>query len=155
MTALAEADAGYGVALGGMTLTPTAGLRWLRVDSGSYTETGSSENLSVAAASQDQVETSLGAKIAYPVDTPVGRVIPEVKAAWLHDLINGNVATTAQLGGASFATDTALPTADGAEIGAGLTLAATDTLSVRAEYDGQFRQDYSEHTGMIEVRTRF
>lgn len=43
----------------------------------------------------------------------------------------------------------------GLEIGAGFSVEVNDRLEAEFGYEGQFRQDYQNHTGMINAKYRF
>ena len=146
-------DGGYAVAMNGFTLTPTASLKWLRLAASGYSESGAGFfDLAVGHALQDQVESGLGVKLDTTIDTSIGALVPQMKAVWLHDFVNGAIATDAVLSGTSFATTALRPSADGAALGAGLSLVQAGNMSVRLWYDGEFRGGYTAHTGEIQVR---
>jgi uncharacterized protein with beta-barrel porin domain len=80
---------------------------------------------------------------------------PEVKLAWVHDLRNSPIPTDAILGGVNFSTTTPRVAPDGAQTGFALTLQKTDTLALRFEYDGDWRDGFSSNTGMIRAAWDF
>ncbi len=146
-------DGGYAIALNGFTLTPTASLKWLRLAASGYSESGAGFfDLAVGHTLQDQVESGLGVKLDTTIDTSIGVLVPQMKAVWLHDFVNGAIATDAVLSGTSFATTALRPGADGAALGAGLSLVQAGNASVLVWYDGEFRGGYTAHTGEIQVR---
>jgi uncharacterized protein with beta-barrel porin domain len=146
-------DGGYAIALNGFTLTPTASLKWLRLAAYGYSESGAGFfDLAVGHTLQDQVQSGLGVKLDTTIDTSIGVLVPQMKAVWLHDFVNGAIATDAVLSGSSFATTALRPGADGAALGAGLSLVEAGNSSVRLWYNGEFRGGYTAHTGEIQVR---
>lgn len=144
------ADGGYDFDLApGLTLTPQASLRWLRLTADGYSEAGVG-GLVVGSVTADQVQSGLGAKLAMAVDTRFGLVVPEFRATWLHDFGDDYGETSASLGGLSFTTRSARITANGIQIGTGVTFYQTDATSLLLEYDGEFRDDYTAHGGMLQ-----
>lgn len=145
------ADGSYDFNLApGVTLSPQASLRWLRLATGSYSETGFGA-LTVGSVIADQVQSGLGAKLAWTIDTRFGVVAPEIRAAWLHDFLDDPGETNAVLGGLSFTTTSARISANGIRVGTGLTFYHSDATSLRLEYDGEFRDDYTAHGGMLQL----
>jgi uncharacterized protein with beta-barrel porin domain len=146
-------DAGYRVPLAwDVSLTPTVSLRWLRLATGGYSETGTgTDGLTIASLSADQVESGLGAKLAWTTETALGVVVPEISASWLHDFISSPDDTNAILGGISFKTSSARISANAIRIGAGLSLYGRDGISLSVGYNGQFRSDYAAHGGMLQL----
>jgi uncharacterized protein with beta-barrel porin domain len=45
--------------------------------------------------------------------------------------------------------------ADGARLGVAANLVRSDSLSFRAEYDGELRAGYQSHTGVLKVLWQF
>jgi outer membrane autotransporter protein len=87
--------------------------------------------------------------------TEWGSLTPEFKAAWVHDLSNTPISTSATLGGVAFTTETPRVAADGAQITMAATLQATDALSLRAEYDGDLRSAYQSQSGLVKFEWSF
>jgi outer membrane autotransporter protein len=104
--------------------------------------------LTVGSVTADQVQSGLGAKLAWAIDTRFGL---EFRAAWLHDFINGAGETNAVLGGLSFTTTSARISPNGIRIGTGLTFYQSDATSLRLEYGGEFRDDYTAHGGSLQL----
>jgi len=156
---LAGAQAGYDFPIAGPgdpTVTPFFGLRWLQADDDSYTESGAgAADLSVGRQTINNVTQELGVKAGWRLGTALGIVEPELTAAWLHDYTHGPIPTSGIIGGQTFATTTPSIAADGARIGVAATLAANDRLSFRAEYDGELRDGYQSHTGLIKTVWQF
>jgi outer membrane autotransporter protein len=153
---LAEALAGYDVPAGALTVTPLVGLRWLRADNGAYSESGAgAANLSVGRQTTDSLTQELGVKTSWRVATALGIVAPELTVGWVHDYLQGPIATSGVMGGEAFAVTTPRIAADGARLGAAATLVSSDRLSFRAEYDGELRAGYQSHTGVLKVLWQF
>jgi outer membrane autotransporter protein len=156
---LVDARAGYDIPVGGpgnLTVTPLVGLRWLQASTHSYTESGAgAADLSVASQTEDSLTQELGVKTRWHLATALGTVEPEVTAAWVHDYVRGPIATSGVMGGEAFAVTTPRIAADGARINVAVTLMKSDSLSFRAEYDGELRDGYQGHTGVFKLRWQF
>jgi hypothetical protein len=130
-----------------MTLSPQASLRWLRLATDGYGESGL-DALTVGSVTTDQVQSSLGAKLAIALGTRFGL---DFRAAWLHDFVNGSGETNAVLDGLNFTTTSARISPNGIRVGTGLTFYQSGSTSFRVEYDGEFRDDYTAHGGMLQL----
>ena len=160
----ARVTTGYHFFAGGFTITPIAALQYTHLDLGSYTETGAGDiGLRVNAQSYDFLESSLGAKVAYPFQYRNVNFIPEVHAKWFHELTNPTVTNTAAfsaVGSPSFTTSGIKTADDTFNVGAGLTLlscgCASRAWAVEAVYDYYWRSDsYSAHQVMLRYTARF
>ncbi|HTY66469.1 MAG TPA: autotransporter domain-containing protein [Alphaproteobacteria bacterium] len=153
---LAKAGVGYDVPAGGVTLTPLAGVRYLREVIGSYTETGAgSADLAVSSQGVTAVTQDLGGEVSWSVETGLGKLTPEVRLAWVHDYKNGPIAASGLIGGASFTNTVARPAADGARLNLAATLDASDEVTLRAEFEGEVRHDYQSATGLLKASLTF
>jgi len=153
---LAHALAGYDLPVGDLTVTPLVGLRWLQANMGSYTETGAgAADLSVASQTEDELTHEVGVKTSWHLATALGTIEPEVTLAWVHDYLDGPIATSGVMGGEAFAVTTPRISADGARIDVAAMLVKSDRLTFRAEYDGELRDDYESHTGFLKALWRF
>lgn len=152
---LAKAGGGYDLPMNGFTVTPTAGLTFLRSVSDGYTETGSSDNLTVERRGVQSLSHDLGAKVSTRFDSAWGSFKPEASLAWLHDYNSGPIASSGIMGGSFFSSTVARPSADGARLNLATTLEKSDDISLRFEYEGEVRHDYQSHTGMIKVTGSF
>jgi outer membrane autotransporter protein len=145
------AESGYDLDLAeSFTLTPQASLRWLRLEHDGYSET-SAAGMAVRSATADQVQSGVGASLAWNLQTQLGLVTPELKVAWLHDFITEPSQINATLDGIRFITTSERISADGIRIGTGLTFYQSEATSLRLEYGGEFRADYTAHGGMLQL----
>jgi hypothetical protein len=78
-----------------------------------------------------------------------------LKLGWVHDLSRGAISTAASLGGVSFTTATPRADADGAQLGIALGVRQTDDFNIRVEYDGDFRGNYTNNSGLIKASFSF
>jgi uncharacterized protein with beta-barrel porin domain len=140
----------------GFTLTPQWSLQAARLTNHGYSEHDAGvADLNVAALTTNSLTQELGFKLDTVVDTGIGRLLPDLKLAWVHDYLNGPVTTTSALGGVSFASTTGRVSADGVAIGLGATLAKGDGISLRLEYSGELRSDYQSHSGVLRANWAF
>ncbi|MCH8998168.1 MAG: autotransporter domain-containing protein [Proteobacteria bacterium] len=154
----AKAGGGYNIDAGKAVITLTASLQYSRLDLDGYTETGAdSLNLNVDDRSFDRLRSSLGARMAYSVETGVGTFVPEVHAAWLYDLVadKQEVTSTYTGGGGAFNTEGADPARHGANVGASVALHATSNVTLSANYDAEFKDRYASHSGTLTVGYHF
>jgi uncharacterized protein with beta-barrel porin domain len=163
---LAKLGGGYDIPMsGGVTLTPLAGLQGLRAVSAGYTETSAAENLAVKRRGVQSLTQDIGGKVSWSSSTDWGTLTPELRLAWVHDYIQGQLNTAATvvggLGGGSlgastsFPSLTARPASDGARVNVAATLDTVGDMSLRAEYEGEARQNYQSHTGMLKATWNF
>lgn len=155
-----HAEAGYDLPLvagseEGLVLTPMAGLNWSRSSRVGYSETGAgAANLTLDGQAVSSLTSSVGAKLAWSVATDMGRLTPELRAAWVREQIADPIVTTGTLAGSPFAIATDRPAADGAELGLSLALDRGAT-QLSADYAGQFRADYASHALTLNGAIRF
>ncbi|WP_246130777.1 beta strand repeat-containing protein [Nitrospirillum pindoramense] len=154
---LGKVAVGYDLPLAGaLTLTPQYSLRAVRLTNHGYQEHDAGiAGLSVDALVTSNLTQEVGAVLATRIDTGLGTLAPEVRLAWVHDYLNGPVATTGVLAGVAFASTTAQVDADGVAIGVGATLRQGDGVSLRLEYTGDLRHDYQSHAGVLRATWAF
>ncbi|WP_158906077.1 autotransporter domain-containing protein [Burkholderia sp. L27(2015)] len=158
---VARAEAGYPLALGGVTLTPLASLTYSYQDQGSYTESGGNgAALSVGATHANSVKSALGAKLEKAFASHYGEIEPDLQVQWIHEYDH-----TAQATGASFAGDPtgqtafttvgATPVSDLADVSLGVTLLKANNLSLSVRYELQAASGFVSQTGTVRVRQLF
>ena len=151
-------DGGYTFKAKGFDLTPVASLQYLRLNLAGYTEAGADAlDLSVNRQHYNMLESGLGMKLDRPFDTASATVTPEVHARWLYDIINDKQATTSTFsgGGGSFATQGFSPARNALNLGTKLTLATKWNWSLETNYDFEYRQDFTSHTGWADIKYSF
>ncbi len=151
-------DGGYTFKVKSLHITPIASLQYLRLNLAGYTETGADAlNLGVNRQHYNMLESGLGMKFERPFDTGNSTVIPEVHAKWLYDIINGTQATTSTFsgGGGSFATQGFNPARNALDLGAKLTLATKWNWSLETNYDFEYKEDFTSHTGWADIKYSF
>lgn len=125
-------------ALGATTLEPFAGLAYVHLDLGSFTETGGVAALTSTGASQDNTFTTLGARVSQTMAFGPGSLTARGSLAWQYAF--GDVTPNATL---AFASGSLPFTVAGAPIGrnaalvsAALDYRATANMVLGISYDG-------------------
>ena len=145
---------GYDMYFNGFGVTPEAGLRYIHVKQDKYTDTAGQ---SVKSDDSDIVTGVLGAKIAKSYNLSNGMLLtPEFKAAMTYDISHDNSKSTVTLVNGSSYSVTGKPlNRFGVELGAGITAELNDNVEVSLGYEGKFRKDYQDHTGLINAKYKF
>lgn len=145
---------GYDMYFNGFGVTPEAGLRYIHVKQDKYTDTAGQ---SVKSDDSDIVTGVLGAKIAKSYNLSNGMLLtPEFKAAMTYDISHDNSKSTVTLVNGSSYSVTGKPlNRFGVELGAGVTAELNDNVEVSLGYEGKFRKDYQDHTGLINAKYKF
>ena len=158
---VARAEAGYPLALSGVTLTPLASLTYSYQNQGGYTEGGGNGSaLSIDGSHVNSVKSSLGANLAKAFSTRYGQIVPDLQVQWIHEFDH-----TAQVTGASYAADPtgqtgfttvgATPVQDLADVSLGLTLLRANNLSLSVHYELQAGGGFVSQTGSVRLRQVF
>ena len=151
-------DGGYIFRTRNLNITPVASLQYLRLNLQSYTETGADAlDLSVASQGYNMLESGLGMKLDRPFEVSYGTLTPEVHLRWLYDFINDKQATASTFagGGGSFATQGFTPARNALNVGGRMALVTKGNWSFDANYDFEYKQDFTSHTGWADIRYKF
>lgn len=145
---------GYDMYFNGFGVTPEAGLRYIHVKQDKYTDTAGQ---SVKSDDSDIVTGVLGAKIAKSYNLSNGMLLtPEFKAAMTYDISHDNSKSTVTLvNGSSYSVSGKPLNRFGVELGASVTAELNDNVEVSLGYEGKFRKDYQDHTGLINAKYKF
>lgn len=145
---------GYDMYFNGFGVTPEAGLRYIHVKQDKYTDTAGQ---SVKSDDSDIVTGVLGAKIAKSYNLSNGMLLtPEFKAAMTYDISHDNSKSTVTLVNGSSYSVTGKPlNRFGVELGAGIIAELNDNVELSLGYEGKFRKDYQDHTGLINAKYKF
>ena len=145
---------GYDMYFNGFGVTPEAGLRYIHVKQDKYTDTAGQ---SVKSDDSDIVTGVLGAKIAKSYNLSNGMLLtPEFKAAMTYDISHDNSKSTVTLvNGSSYSVTGKQLNRFGVELGAGITAELNDNVELSLGYEGKFRKDYQDHTGLINAKYKF
>jgi len=160
-TAGFSGEGGRSFALSGeATLTPFLGLDYNHLRRNDFTETGAgSANLTVDDEDQDSLRSSLGLRLGGVFTTESGLAIrPTLEAAWVHEYIDDEARLTAGFAAAPTTTfRIAGPDLDRdhARLGAGVSAALGDTLSLDAGYRTELAASDRTHNFAATLRWRF
>ena len=81
---------------------------------------------------------------------------PELKAAMTYDFANDDTKSVVSLiNGSSYAVQGKALKRFGVELGAGLTAEVNNNVELSLGYEGKFRKDYQDHTGLINAKYKF
>lgn len=141
-------EVAYPTQMNGVDLEPFAGLAYVSVESGGFTEKGGAEaSLHGTNFSQDVGYTTLGIRAAKTVMWGDMEVTPHTEVAWLHAF--NDVTPGASLAFATTGTGfdvSGVPLAENsALLDAGLDFAISDQLSAGVSYSGQYADSVSDN----------
>ena len=136
------------------TITPEAGLRYTNVAQKSYTN---SLGLHFNNKTNETWTAVAGAKYAKTIQTDINNVnvavTPEAKVALTYDFLRDKQNRSVTLAnGATYATNGENMNRLGFELGAGVSFKVADAVDVGVSYEGKFKTDYSDHTGLLNVK---
>jgi len=145
---------GYEGKLGGYELNPEIGLRYMHIAQDSYADNLGSR---VEANDSDVLTLVAGTKIAKDYKLENGTVLrPEIKAAVTYDVTaDDNKADVVLANGAGFRVNGEKLERLGFEVGAKIATEFSDNWEISAGYEGRFRKDYQDHTGLLNVKYKF
>ncbi|EGY02132.1 outer membrane autotransporter [Nitrospirillum viridazoti Y2] len=138
------------------TLTPQISVRAVRLTNHAYNERDAGiADLNIDALVTNAITHEVGVKLDTRIDTGIGRLFPDLRVFWVHDYLNGPIATTGALAGVTFASTTGRPQADGLGVALGATVEQSDGFKLRLEYNGELRRDYQGHSGVLRASWDF
>lgn len=149
-----QAITGYDMQVKGFNLTPEAGLRYVHISQDGYKD---SADQKVSANDADILTGVIGAKASKDFALENGMNLrPEARLAMTYDLMNddNNSVVTLANGSAYNVNGEALDRF-GIEFGAGLTADVNDNVELSVGYEGKFREDYQDHTGLFNAKYKF
>ncbi len=154
---LGKIDVGYDlIKWGEQVITPKWSLRSVRLVNKSYTETGAgAADLRVMSVSTDALTQELGFQAKTGFSSVLGPTTLDLETAWVHDYLQGPIATTGVLAGVTFSSASERPAADGLAVRVGATVAHSDAVDLRVEYGGEWRQKFLSNTIMTRATIRF
>ena len=134
-------------------VTPQAALDLTRVHLNAYTDAlgarVSSKNMNTATA-------ELGVKVEKEMALGAFTVIPQVNAAAAYDISrSGENRFVALPDGTSYVVSGDPLHRFGVKAGAGVKVKLGAQTQFEASYDGNFKNDYADHTGLISIRYEF
>ena len=149
-----QAITGYDMNINGLGITPEAGLRYVHIKQDAYKD---SADQRVSANDSDILTGVIGAKVSKNFELSNGMNIkPEARIAATYDLMNDDVNSVVTLAnGSAYAVEGEALDRFGMEFGAGVTAEVNDNVELSFGYEGKFREDYQDHTGLINAKYKF
>ena len=149
-----QAMTGYDMQVKGLGITPEAGLRYVHIKQDAYKD---SADQRVSANDSDILTGVIGAKVSKNFELSNGMNIkPEARIAATYDLFNDDVNSVVTLAnGSAYAVEGEALDRFGMEFGAGVTAEVNDNVELSLGYEGKFREDYQDHTGLINAKYKF
>ena len=145
---------GYDMNISGIGLTPEAGLRYVHIKQDSYKD---SADQRISANESDILTGVIGAKVSknFELFNDVA-IKPEVRVAATYDLMNDDVNSVVTLSnGSVYSVKGKSLDRFGMEAGVGVTAEVGDKVEVSLGYEGKFREDYQDHTGLLNAKYKF
>lgn len=149
-----QAMTGYDININGLGVTPEAGLRYVHIKQDAYKD---SADQRVSANDSDILTGVIGAKVSKSWELSNGMNIkPEARIAATYDLMNDDVNSVVTLAnGSAYTVNGEALDRFGMEFGAGVTAEVNDNVELSLGYEGKFREDYQDHTGLINAKYKF
>lgn len=149
-----QAMTGYDMQVKGFNLTPEAGLRYVHISQDNYKD---SADQKVSANDADILTGVIGAKASKDFALENGMNLrPEARLAMTYDLMNDdNNSVVTLANGSAYQVNGEALDRFGIEFGAGLTADVNDNVELSLGYEGKFREDYQDHTGLFNAKYKF
>lgn len=149
-----QAMAGYDMLVGGVNVTPEAGLRYVNINQKSYTDSMGNH---VSGNKSDILTGVIGAKAGKDFALENGMSLrPEARVAMTYDLTNDDANSVVTLAnGAAYSVEGEALDRFGVEVGASLTADVNDDVEMSVGYEGRFREDYTDHSGLLNAKYKF
>ena len=149
-----QAMTGYDMQIKGFGFTPEAGLRYVHIKQDAYKD---SADQRVSGNDSDILTGVIGAKVSKSWELENGMNIkPEARIAATYDLMNDDVNSVVTLAnGSAYSVEGKALDRFGMEFGAGVTAEVNDNVELSLGYEGKFREDYQDHTGLINAKYKF
>lgn len=149
-----QAMTGYDACVRGLNVTPQAGLRYTHIKQKSYTDTAGQH---ISGDDMDILTGIVGVKASRDFALDNGMFIrPEARVAMTYDLMDpDNNSNVALANGATYRINGEKLDRFSVEAGAGVTAELNDAWEVSAGYEGKFRDDYKDHSGILSAKYKF
>ena len=134
-------------------VTPIIGLRYMNVDRDGYTDALGTH---VSSNNLDTLTALIGVKLTNSYVINEKTYTPELRMAVTYDIIrNSDDSLIALANGASYSVNNSYMKRFAYEFGVGVTTAINDEWELNVAYEGKFRKDYQDHTGLINAKYHF
>lgn len=149
-----QAMTGYDMNVNGVNVTPETGLRYVHIKQDGYKD---SADQRVSGSNSDILTGVIGAKVSKSWELENGMNIkPEIRVAATYDLMNDDVNSVVTLAnGSAYSVKGEALDRFGMEFGAGVTAEVNDKVELSLGYEGKFREDYKDHTGLLNAKYKF
>lgn len=149
-------------ASGGMTLTPLASVDYTYLKTAGYTESGAGgSDLVVGSNDQNILDLGLGVNADWKIkaDDDGDIVKPGIHAGYTYSALDDKVQVASSFTGdpanTLFTTTGASPARSTFDVGANVVYATTANWDFSANYDFQYKQAYTSHTGELRATFHF
>jgi outer membrane autotransporter protein len=147
----AYAERGVSFRRANATLQPYAALQYIYLRQNGYTETGAGVlNLDVGGIDANSLRSLVGSRLQYDRGWRGGRLLPEVRALWLHEFLDTDSVVNsffAPIGGGSFAIQGLNLGRDWAILGGGVRYDLASGWQLYGNYDAQVNTRQVFHVG--------
>ncbi|MBQ2810837.1 MAG: autotransporter outer membrane beta-barrel domain-containing protein, partial [Alphaproteobacteria bacterium] len=145
---------GYDMQVGGFGFTPETGLRYVHIEQDSYTDTAKQN---VSSNNNDILTGIIGAKINKTIKlNNQAYITPEVRVAATYDMINDDASSVVTLAnGSAYTVNGESLKKFGLEFGTAVTAQINDNFNFSLGYEGKFKKDYQDHTGLLNAKYNF
>ena len=149
-----QAMTGYDMQMKNFGLTPEVGLRYVHISQDGYTDSAGQK---VSGEDSDILTGVIGAKVSKNFALENGMNLkPEARIAATYDLMNDDTNSVVTLAnGSAYTVEGEALDRFGMEFGAGLTAEVNNNVELSLGYEGKFRQDYQDHTGLLNAKYNF
>lgn len=144
--------AGYNFHINNAVLTPETGLRYLWTNTHSYTDMADQH---IKSDKTNTLTGVLGGRASMTFVTENAVFTPELKLAATYDIKNDKGGATVRLAnGSSYVTTGDTLERFGVETGVKLGM-TIDNMEFALSYEGKFKKDYTDHSGLVNFRYNF
>ncbi len=151
-------EGGYNWPVQKWTLQPFGSLLYTYLNEDGIRESGAAGlNMRVDARQTNSVVSDLGVRVARPIKTSKGTLVPEVKVAWQHDFAVSDRTLPISFAGAPLGLSVKGRNLgqDSAVVSAGLSFTSTGGITTTVKYDGELRDGYQAHAITGQIRFSF
>ena len=145
---------GYEMNAQGYTIVPEVGLRFVHIEQDPYTDT---TDQTVSSDDTDTLTGVIATKVSKTWELDSGAYItPEVKVAATYDLSNdGSTSVVTLANGSAYTVNGEELDKLGFEFSTGVTAELNDKVEFSVGYEGKFKEDYQDHSALLNVKYNF